>query len=126
MPLHVSAIGHIEDLMSCYAYGSDAIGRAVNATIQVPPPFDGTDANIHEDPNFAEGLRLYRKCFAEDWILAVEINGVPFELPPGSLRQARWRGRILSTMAPVREDSGTLSMSSVRSAARYMDGTRAR
>lgn len=71
--------------MSCYAYGSDAIGRAVNATIQVPPPFDGTDANIHEDPNFAEGLRLYRKCFAEDWILAVEINGVPFELPPGFL-----------------------------------------
>lgn len=81
----LSAQDEIEDLMSCYAYAADAIGRAVNATIPVPPPFDSTDANIHEDPNFAEGLQLYRNCMAEDWVLAIEVDGVPIELPPGFL-----------------------------------------
>src|SRR3954463_1159156 len=50
----------VEDLVTCYSLGTDAIGRAVNAV--GAQPLDST-VNVKE-PNFAEGLAYYRNCFS--------------------------------------------------------------
>ena len=62
----------VEELVVCYALGTDALGRAVD-TIGGQAP----DSTVNlRDPNFAEGLALYRKCFAKDFSFVLEIDGV--------------------------------------------------
>jgi SnoaL-like domain len=63
----------VEDLAVCYAYGTDALGSAVNATI---------DSNLDStfnltDPQFAKGLGFYRNCFAKQFSFTLEFGGVP-------------------------------------------------
>ena len=69
----MSAQDQVEDLPVCYALGTDALGRAVNAI--GGQPLDST-ANLL-DPEFAEGLAFYRKCFAEGFSFTLEFDGVP-------------------------------------------------
>ena len=63
----------IEDLVVCYARGTDALGRAVNAI--GGQPLDST-VNL-SDPDFAEGLAYYRRCFAEDFSFTLAFDGEP-------------------------------------------------
>lgn len=70
---HSAARDQIEDLVVCYARGTDALGRAVNAVGE--QPLDST-LNL-ADPDFAEGLRHYRRCFAKDFSFTLKVNGVP-------------------------------------------------
>jgi SnoaL-like domain len=63
----------VEDLAVCYAYGTDALGSAVNASIEAN--LDST-ANL-ADPQFAKGLGFYRKCFAKQFSFTLEFDGVP-------------------------------------------------
>ncbi len=71
------ARNQIEDLVVCYALGTDAIGRAVDAIGD--QPLDSTvnisGANFSE--GFAEGLALYRECFADGFSFTLEFDGVP-------------------------------------------------
>lgn len=67
-----SAQDQIEDLPVCYAYGTDALGSAVNAT--GGQPLDST-LNL-DDPQFAEGLAFYRKCFAKGFSFTLQFGGV--------------------------------------------------
>ncbi|MDH3644275.1 MAG: nuclear transport factor 2 family protein [Gammaproteobacteria bacterium] len=67
----LSAQDQIEDLPVCYALGTDALGRAVNAV--VTNSLDSTD-NVHE-PVFAEGLAFYRKCFARKFTFILKSGG---------------------------------------------------
>ena len=62
----------IENLVVCYALGTDAIGRAVDAV--GGQPLDST-INL-DDPNFAAGLALYRQCFANGFSFTLEFDGV--------------------------------------------------
>ncbi len=68
----------VEDLAVCYAYGTDALGSAVNALIE--PNLDST-LNL-SDPQFAKGLRFYRKCFAKQFSFTLEFDGVPLLTVP--------------------------------------------
>ena len=77
------AQAEIEDLMSCYAYGADLIGRATGATPIFSPPFTYEDNLV--DPDFAAGVEFWRNCMTEDWELALETEGEPSPLPPGLL-----------------------------------------
>lgn len=72
----------IEDLVVCYALGTDAIGRATDAvggqaldsTVNLSP------ANYSE--GFAEGLAKYRECFTDDFSFTLEFDGVPLLTVP--------------------------------------------
>lgn len=68
-----AARSQIEDLVVCYARGTDALGRAVNAI--GGQPLDST-VNL-ADPGFAEGLAYYRRCFADDFSFTLKVDGVP-------------------------------------------------
>ena len=69
----LSAQDQVEDLPVCYALGTDALGRAVNAIGD--QPLDST-ANL-ADPDFAEGLAFYRKCFAKGFSFTLAFDGNP-------------------------------------------------
>ncbi len=58
----------VEDLVTCYSLGTDAIGRAVNAADN--QPLDST-VNL-TDPNFAAGLAYYRDCFTKDFTFMIK------------------------------------------------------
>ncbi|MDH3509789.1 MAG: nuclear transport factor 2 family protein [Gammaproteobacteria bacterium] len=68
----LSAQEQVEDLVVCYALGTDALGRALDAIGGQPP---NSTVNL-QDANFAEGLALYRKCFAKDFSFLLEIDGI--------------------------------------------------
>jgi len=68
-----SAQDEIEDLVVCYARGTDTLGRAVNAI--GGQPLDST-VNL-ADPLFAEALAIYRGCFADDFSFTLAFDGVP-------------------------------------------------
>ena len=74
----LSAQDQVEDLPVCYALGTDALGRAVNAIGD--QPLDST-ANL-DDPDFAEGLAFYRKCFAKGFSFTLEVDGNPLLTVP--------------------------------------------
>lgn len=69
----ISAQDQVEDLAVCYALGTDALGRAVNAIGD--QPLDST-VNL-SDPDFAEGLAYYRQCFDAKFSFTLEFDGVP-------------------------------------------------
>jgi hypothetical protein len=63
----------IEDLMVCYALGTDAIGRATDAMGNQPL---NSTMNLGV-PAFAEGLEIYRNCFTDDFSFTLTFGGVP-------------------------------------------------
>jgi hypothetical protein len=64
----------VEDLVVCYARGTDLLGSAVNAV----PTGDNLDSTINtSDPVFAEALALYRRCFSTNFSFTLEFDGVP-------------------------------------------------
>jgi hypothetical protein len=67
-----SAQDQVEDLAVCYAMGTDAIGRAVNAIGE--QPLDST-LNL-ADPDFAEGLAHYRRCFDASFSFTLAFDDV--------------------------------------------------
>lgn len=61
----------VEDLAVCYAYGTDALGTAVNAVVDT-----NLDSTVNlADPQFAKGLAFYRKCFAKQFSFTLEFDG---------------------------------------------------
>ena len=63
----------IEDLVVCYALGTDAIGRAADAT-----GGQALDSTLNlANAGFAEGLEYYRKCFTDDFSFTLSFGGVP-------------------------------------------------
>jgi len=62
----------IEKLMDCYAVGTDLITRATDAE-SVGTDF-GNRENIYRSENFAEGLRVYRKCSTDDWTVTLQLD----------------------------------------------------
>ena len=73
IPAQADEQDEVEDLAVCYAYGTDALGTAVNAAIQSDL---GSRANT-SDPQFARGLSFYRKCFSRRFSFTLEFDGVP-------------------------------------------------
>ena len=73
-----SARDQIEDLVVCYARGTDTLGRAVDAV--GGQPLDST-VNL-SDPVFAAGLAIYRECFADDFSFTLAIDGTPLLTVP--------------------------------------------
>jgi hypothetical protein len=63
----------VEDLVVCYARGTDALGRATGALGD--QPLDST-ANLTE-PAFAEALTYYRRCLAPGFSFRLEVEGQP-------------------------------------------------
>ena len=62
-----------EQLVVCYALGTDALGRAVDAVGGQP-----LDSRMNvENPDFAEGLAHYRRCFAGEFSFTLLYDGVP-------------------------------------------------
>jgi len=80
------AQAEIEDLMSCYAYTFDSIARAVDATNEVPFPWDFLDPINNSDPNFADGLQRFRGCTTEDWTIEVRLVNGDVLLPAGLIQ----------------------------------------
>ncbi len=66
----IAAQDAVEDLPVCYARGTDALGRAVDAI--GGQPFDST-VNL-SDPGFLAGLAYYRECFSNDFEFTLLIN----------------------------------------------------
>lgn len=67
-----SAQDQVEDLAVCYAMGTDAIGRAVNALGD-----QALDSRLNlSDPDFAEGLAHYRRCFDASFSFTLAFEGV--------------------------------------------------
>ncbi len=64
----------VEDLVVCYARGTDAIGTAVNA-VNTGGNLDST-INVG-DPQFDAGLAIYRKCFSKNVSITLAFDGVP-------------------------------------------------
>jgi len=64
----------VEDLVVCYARGTDLLGRAVNA-VHTAGDLD-TTINT-SDPVFAEALALYRSCFSRNFSFTLQFDGVP-------------------------------------------------
>ena len=82
----LSAQHEIEDLMSCYAYSFDAIARAVDATSEVPFPWDFLDPINNSDPNFADGLQRFRDCTTADWTIEARLANGDVILPAGLIQ----------------------------------------
>lgn len=68
----------IEDLVVCYARGTDTRGQAVNAV--GGQPLDST-VNL-ADPLFSEAPDIYRGCFADDFAFTLAIDGNPLRTVP--------------------------------------------
>lgn len=66
----VSAKEQVQDLVVCYARGTDAIGSATTAV--GGQPLDST-VNLSV-PKFAEGLAFYRGCFARDFSFTLKFG----------------------------------------------------
>jgi hypothetical protein len=64
----------LEDLVVCYARGTDLLGSAVNA-VNVGSDLDSTINT--SDPVFAEALATYRRCFSDKFSFTLEFDGVP-------------------------------------------------
>lgn len=64
----------VEDLVVCYARGTDLLGSAVNA-VHTAGDLD-TTINT-SDPVFAEALALYRRCFSSNFSFTLQFDGVP-------------------------------------------------
>jgi hypothetical protein len=62
----------VEDLITCYANGTDAIGLAVNAI--GGQPLDST-VNLN-DPQFVAGLQYYERCFASNFEFILKSGNV--------------------------------------------------
>jgi hypothetical protein len=63
----------VEDLVVCYARGTDLLGSALAAV-----PTTDLDSTINtSDPVFAEALALYRSCFSKDFSFTLQFDGVP-------------------------------------------------
>ena len=60
-----------QDLVVCYAHGTDTLGVAVSAL--GGQPLDST-VNLG-DPKFAEGLAIYRGCFAKSFSFTLKFGG---------------------------------------------------
>lgn len=68
----LDAQDQVEDLVVCYANGTDTIGLAVNATGAQP-----LDSMVNlGDPQFAAGLAYYQQCFTDDFKFILQQNGV--------------------------------------------------
>jgi hypothetical protein len=79
----LSARRAVEDLVVCYSLGTDAIGKAVNAV--GGQPLDST-VNL-SDPNFAEGLAYYRRCFSQDFTFRIKSgNAIVLSVPNPATR----------------------------------------
>lgn len=74
----MSAGQKLEDLVVCYARGTDAIGSAVTAPSG--PDLDSTAGLA--DAKFREGLELYRHCFAPDFAFSLSNRGVVSRVVP--------------------------------------------
>lgn len=77
-----SALQQIEDLVVCYALGTDAIGRATDAV-----GGQALDSTVNLSPaayseGFAEGLAKYQECFADDFSFTLIVNDVPVATVP--------------------------------------------
>lgn len=81
----LSAQDRIEDLAVCYARGTDAIGRAVDAI--GGQPLDST-VNL-ANPEFAEGLAYYRRCFDDGFSFTLLFNGEPALTVPDPATRSR-------------------------------------
>jgi hypothetical protein len=90
--------------MNCYAYSFDAIARATNA---LPIPDLVSEANIYEDPDFAESLQHFRQCTTEDWSIEIFSRGIDGTvtaiLPAGAIPP----GAVPSTDDPFHRSSAT-------------------
>jgi hypothetical protein len=64
----------VEDLVVCYARGTDLLGGAVNA-VHTAGDLD-TTINT-SDPVFANALALYRRCFSKNFSFTLAFDGVP-------------------------------------------------
>lgn len=64
----------VEDLVVCYARGTDLLGRAVDA-VATAGDLDST-TNL-SDPVFAEALALYRGCFSKNFSFTLQFDGAP-------------------------------------------------
>ena len=69
----LDAQDQVEDLIVCYANGTDAIGLAVNAV--GGQPLDST-LNM-SDPQFVLGLQYYQRCFTDDFKFILGATTVP-------------------------------------------------
>lgn len=80
----------IEELMSCYAYSFDSIARATHVPIDTTKPPDLVTDFSTWDPNYAEGLKRFRRCTTWNWYVEFfGLDGTPLlskgEIPPGAL-----------------------------------------
>lgn len=64
----------VEDLVVCYARGTDLLGSAVSAVDTAGE----LDSKINtSDPVFADALALYRRCFSKGFSFTLQFDGVP-------------------------------------------------